>query len=259
MPHNSAPAGAPAFLRVHRPSTVDLIATELRNAIYSGGLPVGSPLREVEISRQLGVSRSPLREAAQRLVQEGLLTAIPGQGLRVATVSEDRLPDLFEARIAVETHAARILIRNNDAGALTKVTAAFDHLVEAVKGTDARTIGDADLDFHFALVEAAGNTRLTRYMSTLVVETRLASFSSKEGYVVRRDVTPSHQAIMASLKAGDAEAAAAAIAEHLTEATARMTGELAERGIEVETVAGAPEPGAVYELGPIDHTPGSTD
>ena len=75
MPQNSAPAGAPAFLRVHRPSTVDLIATELRNAVYSGGLPVGSPLREVEISRQLGVSRSPLREAAQRLVQEGLLTA----------------------------------------------------------------------------------------------------------------------------------------------------------------------------------------
>lgn len=257
MPHNSARTGAPAVLRVHRPSTVDLIATELRNAIYSGGLPTGSPLREVEISRQLGVSRSPLREAAQRLVQEGLLTAIPGQGLRVASVGEDRLADLFEARIAVESHAARLLIRNNDDGALTKVKAAFDQLSEAVKGTDARAIGDADLDFHFALVDGAGNARLTRYMSTLVVETRLASFSSQDGYVVRREITPTHRAIMAALESGDVEAATAAIAQHLTEAVARMTGKLAERGIEVETVAEVPEPGAIYELEPIGHAPGT--
>jgi DNA-binding GntR family transcriptional regulator len=89
---------APSFSPVTRPSTVDLIQTELRNAVYAGVLTVGSSIREVEIANQLGVSRGPLREAAQRLVQEGLLVATPGRGMRVATIGRDRLPALYEAR-----------------------------------------------------------------------------------------------------------------------------------------------------------------
>jgi DNA-binding GntR family transcriptional regulator len=251
MPHPSAHRNAPAVLRVHRPSTVDLIATELRNAIYSGALAVRSPLREVEIARQLGVSRSPLREAAQRLVQEGLLTAKPGQGMRVAVIGEDRLDDLFEARVAVESHAARMIIDKHDDAAVAKVQRAFDHLLQAAEGNDARAIGDADLDFHFALVDAADNAHLSRYMSTLVVETRLAAFSSKRGYIVRKDITQSHHGIMAALQDWDAEAAADAIREHMVEAVDRLTGVLEERGIHVETVTEEPAPAGAYALGPI--------
>ncbi|EMY35692.1 GntR family transcriptional regulator [Arthrobacter crystallopoietes BAB-32] len=251
MLQNPVQATAPTVLKVHRPSTVDLIAAELRKAIYSGALQVRAPLREVEIAGQLGVSRSPLREAAQRLVQEGLLTAHPGQGLRVAYVDEDRLDDLFEARIAVESHAARMIIDRNDDDAIAAVEKALARLKEAAEGDDARAIGDADLDFHLALVQAAGNAHLTQYMSTLVIETRLASYSSKEGYVVRRDVTPTYHAIVDALKAGDGDAAADAIREQLAAAVDRLTGKLAERGVEVDTVAEEAKPADGYSLGPI--------
>ena len=105
-PASRAPLTAPFLSPVTRPSTVDLIARELRDAIYSGALRVGSPIREVEIAGQLGVSRGPFREAAQRLVQEGLLTATPGRGLSVVTIGRDRIPALYAARTSVETAAA---------------------------------------------------------------------------------------------------------------------------------------------------------
>src|SRR5690625_399440 len=95
---------------VARTSTVDLIAIALRNAIFSGALEVGTPIREIEMAAQLGVSRSPLREAMQRLVQERLLTAVPGRGLRVSTITADHVADLYHARAAVEGEALRLQI-----------------------------------------------------------------------------------------------------------------------------------------------------
>src|SRR5690606_23013631 len=99
------PRPAPSVFRVERLSTVDHIAIELRKAIFSGGLPVGRSLGEVEMAAQLGVSRSPLREAAQRLVQEGLLVAIPGRGLSVPEITGAQVEDLYEARLAIESQA----------------------------------------------------------------------------------------------------------------------------------------------------------
>lgn len=252
MAQHVSPAGAPAVFRVARASTVDLIARELRNAIYSGALAVGTQLREVEISRQLGVSRSPLREAAQRLVQEGLLTATPGRGLRISVIEGDQIDDLYAARTAVESEAVRLLVQNNDGAALASVETAFDKLAAASEGTDPRNIGNADLDFHWALVDASESIRLRRYMSTLVLETRIASFSMRQGYVVRRNISSSHQSILDALRAGDADAAVAAVAVHMDEAVTRLRGHDAEEGLDVETVQQPHATGAIA-LAPITH------
>src|SRR5690625_435038 len=94
-----------SVVRVARPSTVDLVATELRNAIFTGSLPVGAPIVEGEMARQLGVSRGPLREAAQRLVEQGVLTSEPGRGLHVTVVDADQAADVYRTRFAVEAQA----------------------------------------------------------------------------------------------------------------------------------------------------------
>lgn len=227
-----------------RASTVDLIARELRNAICSGALGVGTQLGEIEIARQRGVSRSPLREAAQRLVQEGLLTATPGRGLRVSTIEGGQTTDLYAARNAVESEAVRLLIKNDDADALAVVESAYENLVSASHGRDPRTIGDSDLDFHWALVDASGSLRLRRYMPTLVLETRIASFSVSQGYVVRRDVEESHESILAAIRAGDADAAVAAVGALMDKAVARLTGVDAS-GLDVETVEEPHHTGAI--------------
>lgn len=229
---NSHPA--PTVLRVQRASTVDLIATELRNAVFSGALAVGRPLGEIDIAKQLGVSRGPLREATQRLVQEGILVSIPGRGMRVGQIARDELRDLFDARLAVEVRSALSVIRHGGESVMTALQAAYDRLADASHGTDARAIGDADLDFHWAIVDAGGNARLLRYMSTLIVETRMASYSMSGDYVVRRDICPSHESILRAIRDRDEDTTRKALQEHMSDAVARLSGDVsAVRGVEV--------------------------
>ena len=220
------PAGGSAsVLRVPRTSTVDLIAIELRKAIFSGALAVGRPIGEVEMAAQLGVSRGPLREATQRLVQEGLLTATPGRGIRVSVIGPEHVADVYTARLAVESQAIRQIVSAADPSALPALTASYRELVAVSEGTEARTIGDADLAFHQVLVDAAGSRRLSHYMATLIIETRIASLSDPQGYTVRRSVSPTYQEMLDALAAGDADAAVAALSRQFDEAIARLTGE----------------------------------
>ncbi len=230
MAHTTPRSGV-SVLRVPRASTVDLIAIELRKAIFEGALPVGSQLGEVEISAQLGVSRSPLREAAQRLVQEGLLTATPGRGLRVSTIGPEAVADLYTERLAVETQAMRDIVRH--ARPLSPLHTALTFLKEVSEGDDARAIGDADLEFHRLLVSLSDSPRLMKAMERLVVETRIASYSMPQGYVVRRSVSPTYDALMTHLESGQVAAAVDALATQFTEAITRLTG----RDITTDTIA----------------------
>lgn len=209
---------------VARTSTVDLIAIALRNAIYSGALEVGSPIREVEMAAQLGVSRGPLREAMQRLVQERLLTAVPGRGLRVSIISAEHVPDLYRARSAVEGEAVRQLVRSGRDGALEELEVAYVELLEATESQDARAISDADINFHQLLVNLAGSRRLSDYMSSLAIETRIAVFSLPEGFAVPAEVSLTYRELLDALARGDGDAATCALRRQFDEAVARFTG-----------------------------------
>lgn len=214
-----------SMVRVARPSTVDLITGELRKAIFTGALPVGTPIGEVEMSSQLGVSRSPLRESTQRLVQEGLLTASPGRGMRVSVIGPEHVADVYDARLAIEAQAARLIIKAGAESVIAGLESAYAHLVDVSSGADAVAIGDADLEFHRLLVDSAGSRRLSHYMATLVIETRIASFSDPNGYTVRRSISETYRQLLDAIVAGDATAAFSALERQFSEAVARLTGE----------------------------------
>jgi len=216
---------ARSVVPVSRMSTVDLIVIELRKAILAGDLSVGAPLGEVEIAAQLGVSRGPLREGAQRLVQEGLLVSIPGRGLRVRRIGADEVPDLYEARLGLEAHAARRLAQRPNATETAELEACLARLVAVSAGEDPAPIGDADLEFHRQLVDLVGSRRLSARISTLLAETRIASFSAKSGYQVRRSVSPTYRELIDAIVAGDGDAAAFALSRQFEAASARLTGE----------------------------------
>lgn len=238
-----------SMVRVARPSTVDLITAELRKAIFTGALPVGSPIGEVEMSSQLGVSRSPLRESTQRLVQEGLLTASPGRGMRVSVIGPEHVADVYDARLAIEAQAARLIIKAGAGSVLDVLESAYALLVDVSEGTDAVAIGDADIEFHRLLVDSAGSRRLSHYMSTLVVETRIASFSDPNGYTVRRSISPTYRQLLDALAAGDTSSAFAALERQFAEAVARLTGE----DENVDTVE-RPVTEAIPTMTPIEFT-----
>lgn len=223
---------APSMARVQRSSTVDLITVQLRNAIYEGLILPGAQLHEAAVAEQLGVSRGSLRESAQRLVQDGLLVARQGQGLRVATVEVDDLEHLYATRLVIEGAAIRGIAALRTArerrSRLANASALLGRLEglgrQAVPAGTPRTIGDTDLELHFEIVQAAGNLRLARYMTTLVMETRLASLGHPAGYVVRTDVHAVHRERLELMCTGEGESAVAHLAAHFADTVGRLTG-----------------------------------
>jgi DNA-binding GntR family transcriptional regulator len=231
---------------VARESTVDLIAARLRQAIMDGTLPPGSPLGEAELSEQLGVSRGPLREAAQRLVQERLLTTTRRRGLAVVVMDAAEVADVYLARAAVEGAACRQILRTDPKGAVKALVKAHQRLVRATAKQDARAIGDADLDFHRTLVDAAGSPRLSRMAATLLIETRLCTFSLDDTIRVRADMPDSHAQVIDAIRAGDEAALLALVGRHMADATERLT-----RPLPVRTIDG-PAPSAARPLAPLE-------
>ena len=159
---------------VERASMTEQVLRELREAIIEGRIPQGEPLREVSLAGTLGTGRSAVREAIRQLVQEGLVDYEPHRGafVRVMTLS-DRL-DVYVAREAIETGAARRILEAPPRD-LTDLRAALVELTEAARDQTRVTdpVIDADIRFHQELVRLAGSPRLTRAHDTLAAETRM--------------------------------------------------------------------------------------
>src|SRR5260370_11890517 len=166
---------------LRRDSTPERIAAQLRSGVVPGRLPRGEALREVEIARQLGVSRGPVREAFQRLIQEGLLEAHPARGVFVPQLTADDIADLYVARGAVETTAARLLARSGTTDALNDLSVALGEL-EAAPADDWTELASLDLHLHEVLVRSTRSKRLARLFDTLAAETRLCIVALESVY-----------------------------------------------------------------------------
>lgn len=227
---------------------MDLIAARLRQAIFEGTLPAGAPLGEAELAEQLGVSRGPLREAAQRLVQERLLTTTRRRGLAVVSMDAAAVADVYLVRTAVECAACRLVLRDNTVVDRTvrTLTKVHQRMVRANKRRDAHAVGDTDIEFHQALVDAAGSPRLSASIATLLIETRLCTYSLDREFRVRADMPDSHAEIIDAVAARDEAALLAVIERHMTEAARRLTAPTA-----VDTIS-SPAPATPRPLDPLE-------
>jgi DNA-binding GntR family transcriptional regulator len=160
---------------VERASMTEQVLRELREAIVEGRIPQGEALREVSLAATLGTGRSAVREAVRQLVQEGLVDYEPHRGAFVRTMSlADRL-DVYVAREAIETGAARRIL-DAPPGDLSDLRAALEDLTETARDHDDRVteaVIDADIRFHQELVRLARSPRLVRAHETLAAETRM--------------------------------------------------------------------------------------
>ncbi len=148
----------------------------IRDAIVDGRIPAGSALREARLQEMLGTSRGTIREALRHLVQEGLVEYRLHQGAFVPDQKlADRL-DVYVAREAIETWAARKLLESKEKLDLASLESAIKDMNAAEGDVVARPSEEtiaADLRFHHELVRMAGSDRLTRAHETFSAETRM--------------------------------------------------------------------------------------
>lgn len=215
MPPSTAP---PALRPLDRPSTAGVIADSIRERIMDGAFAPGEQLTEAQLADQLEVSRGPVREAFQRLVQEGLLTAVPHRGVFVTTIEPDEVADVYLARSVVEREAARLVVRRGDPRVVAALRSLVDEMATSAVDGSWGDIAETDLRFHATLVAEAGSARLDRMYRTLLAETRLCLRGLRHVHPDPAEVVAEHQALVDAIADGDEAGAVRCVEQHLTRA-----------------------------------------
>jgi DNA-binding GntR family transcriptional regulator len=203
-------------------STPELIADRLRTEILSGAFQPDAQLSEVALATQLKVSRGPIREAMQRLIQEGLLRAERNRGVFVVELDHVDARDVNLARAAVERTAAEIVTRDADPATFAELEAILDQMATAESHDWSELIGQ-DLAFHQALVDAAGSPRLTRMFRTLVAETRLCMLRLEPFYGEPGEVVAEHRAILDAIRSGNQRSVDRLVRVHMEVSASRLS------------------------------------
>jgi DNA-binding GntR family transcriptional regulator len=202
--------------------TVDTIVNRLRGAIESGAYSPGQQLRETSLARQLNVSRSPVREAMQRLIQEGLLHRVRNRGVFVLELSEADMDDLSVARQSVEKTAAEELAKNPRKEIFDELHSVIVDMTSASEsGRPWSDLVDLDLAFHTVLVGSLGNKRLSVFYQTLLTETRLSLMMLEKSYPHPKEIAAEHQELLANLKGGNTADLDEQIKQHMDHTSQR--------------------------------------
>lgn len=190
------------------PSSVQRAVHELRRLIFAGELAAGSDHLEAELAARLDMSRTPLREAALILENQGLVVMRPRRGLRILPVSPDDMREVYEVLTELESlAAARAARAGHDAGALTPLGQAISDMDAALDVGDREAWAAADEAFHAALVDLGGNARVRSIVAMMADQVRRARAATLYLRPMPRRSNDDHRAVFAAIAAGDAETA----------------------------------------------------
>jgi DNA-binding GntR family transcriptional regulator len=202
-------------------SVVDQVYSAIRDRITGGSLQRGARIHQEDLADELGVSRTPVREALRRLAAEGLVEMRTNRGARVADVGQDDMHAAYEARLVIEPGAARLAAQSPAAEPLVRMRAALAAQRRAIPNV--RRSFEANRQFHLALVQASGNAFLVQFVDRLWV--------ARIGEVIyeRQSETPErmrldadeHEQILQAIESGNGRRAESLTRRHLADAMGR--------------------------------------
>ncbi|MDD7389493.1 MAG: GntR family transcriptional regulator [Lachnospiraceae bacterium] len=193
----------------------DAVFETLREAILKGVLPPGQHLMEMQLAYQLGVSRTPVREAIRMLELEGLVNMVPRKGARVAAISEKSLCDVLEVRRALEELSVRLACTRMERDDLEKLDSINQQFIRACQSDDVVQIARIDESFHAVIYEAADNVKLLQLLNQMqnqMYRYRIEYIKMKDR---RQILVEEHKKIIHSLARRDVDAATEATRTHI--------------------------------------------
>ena len=193
----------------------DIVFEALREAILSGSLAPGERLMEIQLAEDMGVSRTPVREAIRKLELEGFVVMIPRKGTYVAGLSMKQMSEVFEVRAALEELAVDLSAERISDEELEQLEHLLISISDEMVKDDIETIVKLDEEFHDLLYKTARNSRLSSAINHLTEQMhryRTASLS----YPGRlKSALEEHRNIVEAIARRDGDAARKAAREHM--------------------------------------------
>lgn len=214
---------APSLPRIDKRKFSESAYEILREKIVSKELAPGERLNLDAFESQLGISRTPLKEALGRLVLEGLIEILPQSGTYVTNVTSEDIAASFDVRRALEVHAVRVAVQRASDQDLTRLRAIVEELAELAAAQDHDATYPRylarDYELHRLLVALAGNPRLSLAHERENVHAQMARVRYRRSERELDTAQLEHDRIMAALEARDGDTAAAELDAHLRRAT----------------------------------------
>ncbi|WP_350334554.1 GntR family transcriptional regulator [Coralliovum pocilloporae] len=201
-------------MEARQPSSVDRIYEQVRLMAASFEIKPDERINEGALARTLGASRTPVREALNRLVAEGFLTFQTGKGFFCRSLDPDEILDLYEVRAAIECEAARLACQRASDEAIADLSAYLDGVEKDYSGDlEPKELVGIDECFHLKLARLSGNEELVRMLDNINARIRYIRWIDMED---RRTVTPTdHRAIVESIQTRAPDQAADAMRRHI--------------------------------------------
>lgn len=213
MTPNPLPLSAYKVERGGRGNAVADTTRALREAILDGVLAPNEWLREESVREVLGVSRTPVREALNRLEEEGLIHRTPGQGARVTSLTIEDMLVVYNVRGSLESLTARMAAENGPKSGKAALETLHAAMADALELRDPHEFSRLNIEFHAALTAMADNAYLGRLLGT--VETAIRRFGTRSFSPERMtQIMLEHEAIVAAVRDGDGARAAQAAIDH---------------------------------------------
>lgn len=198
-------------------SAVDWVEQELANLIATAQLSPGERLDETKLSILFGVSRTPIREALNRLTAQGILVSGDKRGLFVAEYTREELAHIFEAMHEIEIACARIVSQRLNLLTRSEIEVAQANCLKAAESGDIATYLSANEKFHETIYKATGNPYMAEMASEFRRRTgpfRAKKFQSKKDLLLSAQ---SHQELIADIFSQNSEKASAGMRHHMQE------------------------------------------
>lgn len=194
---------------------VDEVVEVLRSRIYDGTYAAGSRLRQELIASELGISRTPLREAFKMLEQDGLIVVRAGRGAEVVSGDLDTLIDAYRVREVIDGLAARMVAESHDDRALELLQQVIDKQRLTLEPWDPKTYVPLNVKFHGTILELSRNEYLTAQTSVLHMTANVFVPWRVLDVDRVRNAVDEHQTILDAIKRSDPDEAERAARAHI--------------------------------------------
>jgi DNA-binding GntR family transcriptional regulator len=197
----------------------------LRSRILEHGFRPGERIFVDRLADQLGISRTPIKDALRRLENDGLVEVGGRKGFRVISFRWRDIEETLDLRLAFELHAARTLARivtDIDIAHLNQMIDSSRRCMESGTTSDYEAFVDLDRDFHLYLIDRAGNPRLGSAYRALHAHMQIAYVYHRESRLVGSTVPDEHLEIVQALSTHDLQPLQAAIETHIANVVSRF-------------------------------------